>query len=99
MIQVENFRTQGGSVSPGETVTLSFTVRNFTGSFYANYTGNGVTLDGASTQARSHYVTSSSQIITDSFTVTGSQGNHSISLIPVGDTYSATEYSVSFYVA
>jgi hypothetical protein len=44
-------------------------------------------------------VCSSSQIMTDTFTVTGSQGNHSISLIPVTVTRPATEYSVSFSVA
>lgn len=99
MIEIENFRTQGGSVSSGSTVTLTFTVQNYTGSFYANYTGNGVTLDGESTQTRTHYVSSSSEVMTDTFTVVGSQGNHSISLVPIWDTGSAYEYSVSFYVA
>jgi hypothetical protein len=59
----------------------------------------GVTLDGASTQARSHYVTASSQIVTGSFTVAGSQGNHSITLIPGADSGSAYGSSVRFYVA
>ncbi|HLL06701.1 MAG TPA: hypothetical protein VK539_39375 [Myxococcaceae bacterium] len=99
-VEIENFRTlPGGSVSPGGSVTLSYTVRNYTGSFVANYFGNGVTLDGASTQYRNHTVSSSSQVITDTFTVTGSQGDHSISLVPAVDFSGAYEYSVSFYVA
>jgi hypothetical protein len=99
-IEIGNFRTlPGGSVSPGESVTLSYTVVNFTGSFVANYFGNGVTLDGASTQTRNHTVSSSGQVITDTFTVTGSQGTHSISLVPAVGLGGAYEYSVSFYVA
>jgi hypothetical protein len=98
-IQVDSFRNEGGSVSPGGTITLTFKVVGFTGQFYATYIGNGVTLDGAGTQVRTHNVTSSSQIITDTFTVVGSQGTHSINLIPTADMGSAYEYSVSFYLA
>jgi len=80
-VEIENFRTlPGGSVSPGESVTLSYTVRNYT-------------------QTRNHTVSSSSQVITDTFTVTGSQGDHSISLVPALGFGGADEYSVSLYVA
>ena len=77
-IQVVQFQPIKGPVKSGSTITLSYQIEDFTGSLTMKYTGDGVTLDGAETQMRTHEVTSPAQVISDSFTVVGAEGTHAI---------------------